>query len=61
MPKIRVRLATATAVMALVVIACFPGGQTGGRAPEFRGITNWINSEPLTLAGLEGKVVLVDF
>jgi thiol-disulfide isomerase/thioredoxin len=30
-------------------------------APEFTGIENWINSEPLTLAGLRGKVVLVDF
>jgi cytochrome c biogenesis protein CcdA/thiol-disulfide isomerase/thioredoxin len=30
-------------------------------APEFSGIENWINSQPLTLAGLKGKVVLVDF
>ncbi len=30
-------------------------------APEFTGLTNWINSEPLTVAGLKGKVVLVDF
>ncbi len=32
-----------------------------GQAPEFEGITNWLNSEPLTMAGLRGKVVLVDF
>lgn len=32
-----------------------------GKAPEIRGITNWINSNPLTLAELKGKVVLVDF
>lgn len=32
-----------------------------GRAPEFVGIESWINSEPLTLAALRGKVVLVDF
>jgi len=32
-----------------------------GAAPEFTGITNWLNSPPLTLAGLKGKVVLVDF
>src|SRR5687768_7616968 len=32
-----------------------------GRAPELRGITGWINSEPLTMAGLRGKAVLVDF
>lgn len=31
------------------------------KAPEFAGLTNWINSDPLTLASLKGKVVLVDF
>src|SRR5665213_3024789 len=30
-------------------------------APEFQGLTNWINSPPLTMAQLKGKVVLVDF
>lgn len=30
-------------------------------AAEFVGITEWVNSEPLTLAGLRGQVVLVDF
>ncbi|HTO09752.1 MAG TPA: redoxin domain-containing protein [Myxococcota bacterium] len=33
----------------------------GPPAPEFAGIERWLNSEPLTLAGLRGKVVLVDF
>lgn len=32
-----------------------------GRAPEFVGITNWLNSDPLTMQQLKGKVVLVDF
>jgi cytochrome c biogenesis protein CcdA/thiol-disulfide isomerase/thioredoxin len=32
-----------------------------GPAPEFRGIEGWLNSEPLTLAGLRGRVVLIDF
>ncbi len=35
-----------------------------GRAPEFRRISHWLNTagdRPLTLAGLRGKVVLVDF
>jgi cytochrome c biogenesis protein CcdA/thiol-disulfide isomerase/thioredoxin len=32
-----------------------------GRAPEITGIDHWLNSEPLTLASLHGKVVLVDF
>jgi cytochrome c biogenesis protein CcdA/thiol-disulfide isomerase/thioredoxin len=30
-------------------------------APQFAGLTNWINSQPLTLSELKGKVVLVDF
>ena len=29
--------------------------------PEFTGISGWINSEPLKMADLRGKVVLVDF
>ena len=32
-----------------------------GTAPDFRGITDWFNSKPLTLRQLRGKVVLVDF
>lgn len=32
-----------------------------GKAPEITGITNWINSPPLSLMQLKGKVVLVDF
>ena len=33
----------------------------GATAPEFKGIVDWENSPPLTLASLRGKVVLVDF
>ncbi|MBA3788352.1 MAG: cytochrome c biogenesis protein DipZ [Actinobacteria bacterium] len=32
-----------------------------GVAPEFSGLVGWLNSKPLTLAGLRGKVVLIDF
>jgi cytochrome c biogenesis protein CcdA/thiol-disulfide isomerase/thioredoxin len=32
-----------------------------GPAADFNGATHWINSEPLTLQDLRGKVVLVDF
>ncbi|RZL95127.1 MAG: thioredoxin family protein [Variovorax sp.] len=32
-----------------------------GAAPEFTGIEKWLNSPALTLQGLAGKVVLVDF
>ncbi|MEJ1978215.1 MAG: redoxin domain-containing protein [Acetobacteraceae bacterium] len=31
------------------------------KAPDFVGIEHWLNSEPLTMAGLRGKVVLIDF
>lgn len=31
------------------------------RAPDFVGIQKWINSEPLSIEQLRGKVVLVDF
>jgi len=31
------------------------------KAPEIIGITNWLNSKPLKLSDLKGKVVLVDF
>lgn len=30
-------------------------------APEFAGIAGWLNSEPLTLRKLRGRVVLIDF
>jgi peroxiredoxin len=30
-------------------------------APEFRGVTSWINSKPLKLADQKGKVVVVHF
>src|SRR3954463_15480499 len=32
-----------------------------GRLPSFDGATGWLNSPPLTPAGLQGRVVLVDF
>lgn len=32
-----------------------------GDAPDFVGIERWLNSEPLSIADLRGKVVLVDF
>jgi len=35
--------------------------QTGAQAPNFTGINNWLNSPPLDLKQLHGKVVLVDF
>jgi thiol-disulfide isomerase/thioredoxin len=32
-----------------------------GPAPDFTGIDHWLNSDPLTIESLRGKVVLVDF
>jgi cytochrome c biogenesis protein CcdA/thiol-disulfide isomerase/thioredoxin len=32
-----------------------------GPAPELTGLSDWINSSPLTLSGLRGKVVVIDF
>src|SRR5262244_863243 len=32
-----------------------------GDLPSFGGATEWLNSQPLTAAGLRGKVVLVEF
>jgi cytochrome c biogenesis protein CcdA/thiol-disulfide isomerase/thioredoxin len=32
-----------------------------GAAPEFAGITHWLNSQPLTMRALRGRVVLIDF
>ncbi|NII09300.1 thioredoxin family protein [Oleiagrimonas sp. C23AA] len=56
MPRqLRILLAT----LALVVTAC--AGATPSQAPEFAGISHWINSPPLTMKQLRGKVVLVDF
>lgn len=35
--------------------------QTGAQAPDFKGIDGWLNSPPLDVKQLKGKVVLVDF
>jgi thiol-disulfide isomerase/thioredoxin len=51
----------ACAVMAASTAAFAAPPQSGPPAPEFTGITQWLNSEPLTLQQLRGKVVLVDF
>ena len=37
------------------------GGSVGDCAPEFQGTQEWVNSEPLTMDGLRGNVVLIDF
>ena len=46
-----------------LILFMLAGGITGAteNAPEFRTSGVWINSTPLTLKALKGKVVLVDF
>ncbi|MGH7686695.1 MAG: redoxin family protein [Candidatus Dormibacteria bacterium] len=77
MTRFRVALgAVAVAIAVIVVITLVhpsspPAASSGGdtvqpaasrpAAPNFTGITGWINSAPLTVAGLHGKVVLIDF
>jgi hypothetical protein len=31
------------------------------RPPELQGVTEWVNTKPLTLAGLKGRVVVLHF
>jgi thiol-disulfide isomerase/thioredoxin len=52
----------AVLVVGLSAVAPVEAGPTGPvPAPEFTGLGNWLNSPPLTLQSLRGKVVLVDF
>jgi thiol-disulfide isomerase/thioredoxin len=52
----------------LLFVACHAGAAPtiaplpdNGPVPELVGVTGWLNSPPLTLAALRGKVVLVEF
>jgi hypothetical protein len=52
-------------VLALVAMGAMPAGaqvpRTGATAPDVGGGGPWINSAPLTLPALRGRVVLVEF
>ncbi|MFN2466210.1 MAG: thioredoxin-like domain-containing protein [Candidatus Dormibacteria bacterium] len=61
-------LALVVAVAVVFAVARGSGSQApaepaaaGVAAPEFTGIAGWVNSPPLTMRALRGKVVLVDF
>ena len=54
-------LTLAVACTTASVLVGNAGAGIGSRAPEFQGIANWINSDPLTMEELRGKVVLIDF
>ena len=50
--------------LCLAATACTAGTQANSMpplAPQFTGINHWINSEPLDITRLRGKVVLVEF
>jgi thiol-disulfide isomerase/thioredoxin len=53
------------AIRSLIAAAFIAAGASvnasAAPAPEFAGIDNWINSAPLSMQQLRGKVVLVDF
>jgi thiol-disulfide isomerase/thioredoxin len=51
----------ACALIATSTAAIAAQPENGPPAPELTGITQWLNSEPLKLQQLRGKVVLVDF
>ena len=59
-----------TLAICLLTAACTPDVQAGAGsaasgsttlAPDFTGINHWINSKPLRMEELRGKVVLVEF
>lgn len=66
-----IRNALAVLAVAAALVVAWPGNWSGtasaqdsvatAPAPEFAGIDHWYNSPPLTIAGLRGKVVLVEF
>ncbi|GLQ91127.1 redoxin domain-containing protein [Dyella acidisoli] len=64
------RIAAAIAALSAALIAFWPTAWTmisteesanGTPAPDFTGADRWFNSAPLTIDGLRGKVVLVEF
>ncbi|MBM3897381.1 MAG: thioredoxin family protein [Thaumarchaeota archaeon] len=50
-----------TVVSSIIYLQNLSGTPIVSGGFEFVGISNWINSEPLTMQSLRGKVVLVDF
>lgn len=64
------RFAIAIVALSIALVAAWPGGwSTVGAqetpsmtfAPEITGADQWLNSPPLSLSALRGKVVLVEF
>ena len=57
--KSLIKTLLASAVLATAATAA--SAAPAAAAPEFTGIDTWLNSAPLTMQQLRGKVVLVDF
>lgn len=63
------RIAIAATALASALLAYWPAAwtatasaqETAAQAPDFTGAERWYNSSPLTIQGLHGKVVLVEF
>ena len=51
----------ATSVLLFASAASAEALVSGPPAPDFAGIDHWINSAPLNMSELKGKVVLIDF
>jgi hypothetical protein len=53
------------AVLGILLVAgparADPPARMRVRPPELRGVTEWINSQPLELADLKGEVVVIHF
>lgn len=55
-------LKKSTALVSEIQPAASSGAAAGSKVlPEFQGISEWINSDPLTIAELKGNVILVQF
>jgi thiol-disulfide isomerase/thioredoxin len=52
---------TLYALATLLFLSPSANAEPPRQAPEFTGISAWLNAPPLTMASLRGKVVLVDF
>ena len=59
--RIRVGLITFAALVGAGVCRAQEPASMRVPAPELRGVTEWINTKPLKLADLRGKVVVLHF
>lgn len=59
--SIRACIAAVSLLAATHGSAMAPSPADHGKAPEFPANAKWLNTEPLTISALRGKVVLVDF